>query len=193
VRLNRRLGIVTASLRARTRLLSERLLEEQTIANTDPVTGLLTRRAITTDLQRVVAAAMEAGERGAVGLADLDSLKAVNDQHGHLAGDDLLRRVASALAIEEVRVGRFGGDEFVVILPKASAVEVEAYLALVGWRLDMKDGAIGFEDPPTSISFGFAFYPEESDDPFELLQIADERMYRDKNRRKSGSIKDLAA
>lgn len=91
-------------------------------AGTDAVTGCMNHRAMRRRLQEEIARAQRSGARLSCLLIDLDDFKLVNDRHGHPIGDELLRRVARAL-MDDFRsfdfVARYGGDEFVVILPDA--------------------------------------------------------------------------
>jgi diguanylate cyclase (GGDEF)-like protein len=188
--LNRHLVALNTRLEARTEFLSDSLTQERDRANRDPLTGVLNRRAILAELEQILAMPSIAEEVGAVGVADVDLLKEINDSFGHSSGDEALRRMAAALSLEGAIVGRVGGDEFVMILPGANEVRVEAYLALVDWRLqssshqDANDLKLGF-------SAGFCFYPTEARNSRQLLKLADERMYERKQNRRlrdSGSI-----
>ncbi|MGH2831505.1 MAG: diguanylate cyclase [Solirubrobacteraceae bacterium] len=98
------------------------LLRARAEAVTDPVTATMNRRAMRQRLNEEIARAHRTGSPLACLLIDLDNFKAVNDHHGHQAGDEVLREVAGALMGEFRafdRVARYGGDEFVVILPNA--------------------------------------------------------------------------
>ena len=94
--------------------------QAQTAARTDSLTGLLNHGAVHVHVREEIARARRTGEPLCCLLADLDNFKPINDRHGHLAGDQILKEVAAALA-EEFRaydgIGRFGGDEFVLVLP----------------------------------------------------------------------------
>jgi diguanylate cyclase (GGDEF)-like protein len=96
---------------------------DRTEARHDPLTGLFNRRYLKELLGRELEWAQRKGRHLSVLLLDLDGFKAYNDAHGHLAGDHVLERVAAALA-EALRPGdtlvRFGGDEFVAVLPNTS-------------------------------------------------------------------------
>jgi len=98
------------------------LLRARAEAGTDAVTGCMNHRAMRRRLHEEIGRAARAGGRLSCLLLDLDDFKLVNDRHGHPAGDALLREVARALMGEFRafdRVARYGGDEFVVILPNA--------------------------------------------------------------------------
>ena len=101
---------------------AERLAERN--ANTDPATGLANRRELMRELARV----LESKGSGALLLADLDHFKRVNDLHGHLAGDKLLKQVADTLVAHSPQgscCARIGGDEFAVLLEGATTREAE--------------------------------------------------------------------
>ncbi|MXV20050.1 diguanylate cyclase domain-containing protein, partial [Deinococcus xianganensis] len=145
-------------------------------AVTDPLTGLGNRRAFESDLREALA-------RGPLTLValDVDGLKAVNDTLGHARGDDLLRGVARVLA-GVVTSGdgayRVGGDEFCLLLRGAPGQIPDldaAFAALAGE---------GFG--PAGASAGWASAPQDGQDPEVLWQLADERMYREKARRRPG-------
>lgn len=181
VAMNRRLVMSNATLEVRTELLSERLLQEQTAANRDWLTGALSRRGIQAELERITRAEPE--RRVALGLVDLDHLKIVNDRDGHAAGDQVLQLVATGLSIDGAIVGRYGGDEYLVLLPDASEAEVLAYLSIVDWRLGNLASRGGISTP--GISSGFALYPEEATVPERLIELADQRMYLVKKEKRS--------
>ena len=91
-------------------------------ALTDPLTGLPNRRR----LERYIAAVVARGERVVIGVCDLDGFKAVNTRHGHHSGDLVLQRIAGVINRVMRRgdfVARYGGDEFVVVLPGAGMAE----------------------------------------------------------------------
>jgi diguanylate cyclase (GGDEF)-like protein len=157
-------SLADASLR-RVRLLGE----VRSLSLTDPLTGLANRRQMDVVLERAWAAARR-GEPLALVVVDLDDFKAVNDAQGHLAGDRVLRAVADALR-QEVRgsdlVVRYGGDEFVIILPRGTEEGARALVERVRVRLA---GTIG-------ISVGVASYEPSHASPEEMIGAADARLY----------------
>jgi diguanylate cyclase (GGDEF)-like protein/PAS domain S-box-containing protein len=110
--------VIWQDISAERALLAER--EQQAL--TDMLTGIANRRAAENELARAVALSERSGTPLCVALFDIDHFKRVNDRHGHAAGDDVLRRVASVLAGAKRltdTVARWGGEEFVAILPVA--------------------------------------------------------------------------
>jgi diguanylate cyclase (GGDEF)-like protein len=134
-------GLVASALNAERGSAVERLQE---LADHDPLTGVFNRRRFTEELDRSIAYSRRYGGHGAVLVIDVDHFKHINDAHGHAAGDQVLARLG-ALLRERVRgtdaVGRLGGDEFTVLLPRA---DVEQSVALATAVLDKmrREGAI---------------------------------------------------
>ncbi len=121
---NRRLEADIQDATLETGRLLDRLETAERSARTDPLTGLLNRRGLMEALKRAQAAALERGTPLAVGLVDIDQFKRVNDQWGHAIGDEVLRCVgghlqahARKLAGDAALAGRYGGEEFLVLLP----------------------------------------------------------------------------
>lgn len=146
-------------------------------ANTDALTGLLNRRGIEPELERLLAR----GRAGAHGLAivmvDLDHFKRYNDRHGHLVGDVALQRVARALraaAGAEDRVARFGGEEFTVALPGADAGGARAYADRV--RRALRDEDVD-DALRLTVSAGIATLGPDGTTIDALLRRADEALY----------------
>ncbi len=153
------------------------------LADHDPLTALLNRRAFRARLDTYVNFSARYGGRGAVMVIDLDGLKRVNDELGHQQGDNLIRRVAATLR-ERVRstdiVARLSGDEFAVLMPQS---DVEGALQLgEDLRVQVADGFVGDPDlAGATISVGITMFGIESDGGAEaVLAAADEAMYRAK-------------
>lgn len=152
-------------------------------ANTDALTGLPNREALTHHLEDALVAAQRGGAPFSVLFLDLDGFKAVNDTHGHLGGDELLRQVATRLR-EAVRrqdeVFRVSGDEFVVAVADdvdTQASEILAQRVLAAVR---QPYLLGDATAHITVSVGVAHYPDNGDDARSLLLAADASMYRAK-------------
>ncbi len=156
------------------------LLRARAEAGTDPVTGCMNHRAMRRRLQEEIGRAARSDGQLACLLIDLDNFKLVNDRHGHPAGDTLLRDVAQALMGEFRafdRVARYGGDEFVVILPNA---DLESAAAAGERALERLRGLTSFDVVPgVAASIGVAQWQAPMDTDM-LLQACDEALLRSK-------------
>lgn len=178
-------GLTVPPLLVLHRAVLVRHLEE--VATTDGKTGLLTSGAWHTRAERLLARAARVGRTRAVLVLDLDHFKDVNDTHGHLAGDRVLVAVADALR-DEVRdrdlVGRFGGEEFVVLLAglQGGATELVAVAERIRARVEALRVEMPTPDGPLtiaglSVSIGGALCPDEVGDLHAPLQLADTALY----------------
>ena len=159
------------------------LVRARAEAGTDAVTGSMNHRAMRRRLDEEIGRATRTGGQLSCLLIDLDDFKIVNDEHGHPAGDAMLREVVRALVGEFRafdRVARYGGDEFVVILPNAdlASAAAAATRALARLRSLASDGATG-----VSASIGAAqWQPSMSTD--ELIEACDAALLRAKRQGK---------
>ena len=149
------------------------------MAEQDGLTGLLNRRRFDELLLEHFQESRARGTHLSLILIDVDNFKAINDRHGHLAGDDLLRRVASAiqrrLRSSDVAC-RYGGDEFVLLLPRSSgpdAMDVAEYLrqAIAAHRMGQP------VEPQITASIGVAACRNDHPDAAALLHDADAALY----------------
>jgi diguanylate cyclase (GGDEF)-like protein len=152
---------------------AELFAQIEALAYTDSLTGLASRRAVETALEEACDAPSGPGSPAIV-LCDIDDLKQVNDSGGHAAGDRALCRAAEALVAaaaphDDAVVGRFGGDEFCVLLPSGSAEDARAVALEAVSRLDAEGGE--------RISCGVAARSDQATRPAELLRAADEAQY----------------
>lgn len=175
----------------RTDALQKELAERQrletrlrTLAEHDPLTGLMNRAALTEALRRSLALAARQKWSVAVVFIDLDKFKAVNDSLGHAAGDELLRQIASRLQgclRESDLLGRLGGDEFIVVAEALhdgprNAMELTDKLLMQMKRPFL----VGDQSLTMGFSAGISIFPGDGDTPESLIANADVAMYRAK-------------
>ncbi len=165
-------------------LRMQEVLQEQSIR--EPLTGLYNRRHMEDALEREVSRCERSGGTIGIILMDVDHFKAFNDNHGHQAGDRVLSALGGMLK-RGIRDGdiacRYGGEEFLVILPGASSGEVlvraEEFRARVeeGLRLTHEGKSLG----KITVSMGVACFPENGRDGGEVVRAADSALYRAKH------------
>ncbi|KAF0815067.1 putative signaling protein [Andreprevotia sp. IGB-42] len=155
----------------------------QFLANHDALTGLQNRVAMAEALGAAMARASAGNEQLALFFIDLDGFKPINDTYGHGVGDELLQVIAQRLRAnlkEGDQIARLGGDEFTILLEK---VQFDDELVAVAQRLlaELAQPIVLHEQPMlVSASIGIARYPQDADDPLQLLKVADTAMYQAK-------------
>ena len=166
-------------------VLKEREAQAQRLADRDALTGLYNRRRMLELLEAAISEAVL--QRQYVGLLfiDLNGFKGINDEYGHAAGDKILTTVATRIAAR-VRTGdlvcRYGGDEFVVVLPSVpDAAAVTRVADTIRERVALPYWIQGNEQHLTA-AIGESMYPYDGDCAEVLLQRADQAMYRLKTR-----------
>jgi diguanylate cyclase (GGDEF)-like protein len=155
-------------------------------ADHDSVTNLLNHRAVHQRFDRLFNETRTNHGRVAVMMVDLNNFKLFNDTYGHVTGDQVLKRVARVLNEEcgpDILTARYGGDEFMVVIPGGSAEDahvlatrIRAHLTEEGYSRPNEDLTV-----PISLSFGIACYPNDGQSRHELLTIADSNLYQAKN------------
>lgn len=173
------------------------------LARTDPLSGLLNRSVFEPLLQHLVAQAQRRGEPLAVAIMDIDHFKRINDRHGHLTGDEVIRHVSNRLRAHLRQADplfRWGGEEFLLLLPGCSAEEARERLEQI--RRDLRSHPLppltaaapapstassavpsgSAEQPPppmVTLSFGLTLH-QEGESSSDLLQRADRALYQAK-------------
>ncbi len=160
----------------------ERIEYLESLSVTDELTQIKNRRGFMTDLQRALAESKRNGNGGVLLMIDLDGFKAINDTHGHAAGDEVLIHAAGVLN-GHIRpsdtVARLGGDEFVVLMPETTAERGFARARDLAKLLNAQFVSWQGTLLPLQASVGVAQYrPGQRAE--ELLQDADAGLYRDK-------------
>ncbi len=155
------------------------------VSDTDELTGTYNMRAFSSMLQRAFRQAVRYGHALSVVMIDSDNLKQINDTHGHESGNRLLQHLVRCIR-EQLRgsdvMARFGGDEFIVLLPETNnkgALEIAERIrkAVEISRFDVRSG-----DTNITVSLGVASYPEDGGNLDVILDKADKAMYRAKQR-----------
>ena len=156
------------------------------LSSRDALTGLANRRSFELALAREVDRVARSGEPALLLVADVDHFKRVNDTHGHAAGDQVLRAVATAL-LDSVRpmdlVARIGGEEFAIILPNCPEPFGATVAERVRRRVERAPVAAGPAGQPidVTISIGGAFAPQwVRSTPALWIERADQQLYRAK-------------
>jgi diguanylate cyclase (GGDEF)-like protein len=150
------------------------------LAISDSLTGLANYRRLVSQLESEIQRSERTGRPLALLLFDLDGLKKINDQFGHLVGSRALCRVADVLRLHSRTIdtgARYGGDEFVLILPETGMEAAKEVGRRICERV-VKDP----EQPPISVSAGVAVYPDDGTTIETLLDSADRALYREKGR-----------
>jgi diguanylate cyclase (GGDEF)-like protein/putative nucleotidyltransferase with HDIG domain len=164
-------------------ILMERFLG---VGLTDALTGLLNHRGALEAVERAVQAAASEGGHLSVIMGDIDGFKLFNDTYGHVAGDEILNEVAGACRAAVGSAGtvcRYGGDEFLVLLPD----EDKEAAGRTADAIDEQMGHTHFRTEwdsivPLRLSLGIAAYPEDATSALKLVAVADAAMYAAKSR-----------
>jgi len=160
-------------------LVERQVNELESLANSDPLTGLSNRRYLQDQLRQALGIYKRYETPFALLILDVDGLKRVNDSKGHQAGDRALVQVATAMR-RTLRTtdtaARIGGDEFCVLATNQNAAAAEPLAQRIVDAVDAETGS----DSPIGISIGVVSCPEHGDDTDALMEMADQAMYRAK-------------
>ncbi len=166
--------------------------EVTTHAMTDPMTGLPNARSLQRQFEKEVARANRGGKSFQVLMLDLDGFKAVNDNFGHKAGDAMLREISNVIR-EQLReydfLARYGGDEFVALIPETEPADVEDLCrriekAVSDFRLTVGPGQYA----SVGVSLGASGYPQAGETFDQMVVVADKVMYERKMTRKRRAL-----
>ncbi len=165
------------------RELREKNAQLDRLAASDPLTGVPNHRTLVTRLDEAFARAKEQQTSCSVLFMDIDHFKAINDRYGHAAGDLVLRQVAGLVAAtlrSEDCLGRWGGEEFVAVLPGQDPSEAFTVAERIRTRVESQVFAEK-ADLQVTCSFGIATYPQTAASQDGLLDAADRAMYEAKH------------
>jgi two-component system, cell cycle response regulator len=154
------------------------------LAETDPLTNCFNRRALMEKLEQEMDRAARYATMLTGMMIDIDNFKQINDTHGHLVGDRVLKQLASLLKREQRSVdivARYGGEEFVVLLPETTSTESRNFAERILRRVATHDFGEPAHAVRVTISIGIATFPDERvTDGESLLRLADTHLYRAK-------------
>src|SRR5918995_1811995 len=166
----------------RTKVLQEELVVQserlEALLFEDPLTGLSNRRFILTQLAGAISAPRRHERPLSIAMIDIDHFKAVNDEHGHAAGDRVLAAVAGSMRHHlraEDQLGRLGGEEFLALLPDADAGAAAA--AAEKLRAEVARLQVGHEGHLLAVTVSIGWAAWEAEAPDELLRRADSPPY----------------
>jgi diguanylate cyclase (GGDEF)-like protein len=153
----------------------------------DSLTNTLNHGSFITELDKAITLAQKDRHPLSVIMLDIDGFKAYNDQYGHLVGDEVLIVLAETIALDIKStdfIGRWGGEEFAIALPHTN--REQAHIAAERVRTSVKDLKLfdreGNNIQPPTVCQGIAFFPDEAGDSFNLIDVADQRLYVAKKR-----------
>jgi diguanylate cyclase (GGDEF)-like protein len=159
--------------------------EKEVEAEVDKLTKIFNKGALLRRLGLALHEARNTGNKAAVFIFDLDNFKIYNDTNGHLAGDRLLAQLAG-LVKDTVRAddvfGRFGGEEFLLVMPNRTGAQAMTAAGMVKKRIEETPFEGGATQPlgKVTISGGVAVFPDDASEQVELMQAADNALYRAK-------------
>jgi diguanylate cyclase (GGDEF)-like protein len=185
------MGIVSSMTMGLAAMSAERRRMEDEVSSlavTDGLTGLANYRRLVDVLDAEVKRSNRTGRTFAVLLIDMDHLKKINDQRGHLAGSRALCRLADILRVycRSIDIAaRYGGDEFALVMPETNEREAKQVAGRICARVEQD-----MEQPRISVSIGTAVYPRSGETVETLLGAADRAMYEMKNFHRQSEIPD---
>jgi diguanylate cyclase (GGDEF)-like protein len=160
--------------------------ELEKLATRDGLTGLLNHRTFQSSFRRELLKARRTGSRVALALTDIDFFKKVNDRHGHPAGDAVLRSVASTMQAqmrEDMDIAaRYGGEEFACVMVGTTEAGALETAERIRKAVEETGTDIGEPEPKkVTMSLGIAIFPDDGGTAEELIERADQALYRAKN------------
>lgn len=177
-------------------LQSELLVAKQDLliqSKTDSLTGVLNRRAILSQIETELSRAKREKKDLSLSILDIDHFKKINDTYGHMVGDDVIREVVKRISVA-VRtydsLGRFGGEEFLVVMPGAKELEAYSICERIRSAINVKDFAINGLKIHLTVSLGFVT-GDGNTDIDDLIVRADKALYQAKGNGRNRTAQTL--
>lgn len=152
------------------------------VSSIDELTGVYLRKYIEDKFAAELIQTRQNSGRLSVIMCDIDKFKMINDRYGHRKGDDILKLMGHHLKMslrDTDLVGRYGGEEFIIVLPNTD--EDEAYIVSEKIRQTIESSVSLNEDEPITLSLGVATYPDHGLNEEEIIEKADQALYHSKN------------
>jgi len=171
--------------KGRYQLIIRDITEEVRLSTVDALTNIYNKRFINEFLMKEIERSKRNNKHFSIVICDMDDFKVINDTHGHLTGDIVLKSFAQ-LIMGSIRnqdvVGRYGGDEFMVILPDADTQTALQIIERLREQVEnLEISTLNNRKVRITASFGIATFPENGKSPDDLLIAGDERLYRAKS------------
>lgn len=150
----------------------------QIVSSTDKLTGTLTRKSLEDALSEAIDKAEASGGIFSVLMMDMDHFKDINDRYGHQTGDEVLKKACSIIKAnlnKEAVFGRYGGEEFIILLPGADSKS--AFLLAEDLRIKVNNAKILGEKAAITVSIGISTFPHNAEWKEELIEKADQALY----------------
>lgn len=176
--------VISFALSYRTRHLRREHDHLRWLSETDPLTGLLNRRSLDNRLETLLEESKRSDFPLSLVFLDIDHFKVINDTYGHSAGDEVLRYCGQVLAKNIRRtdvLGRYGGEEFILVLPGSTSENARRVAELLRHSVATQPIKLGDQVASVTISVGFAQWLGDQETAQQLIERADQAMYRAKS------------
>jgi diguanylate cyclase (GGDEF)-like protein len=187
-------GYLTEVFNGMVERLREGREQLQALAVTDPLTGIANRRYLMERMKEEARRSNRSGKSFAILMVDVDHFKKFNDMHGHVAGDEALKAVASVLELETRDVdyvARYGGEEFLVLLSDTDIDGAVMAAERIAQGLVECEVAVGEKSVTLTVSAGAAEFPRHGDSPESVVEAADAALYQAKERGRDQVVRSL--
>ncbi|MBT3013516.1 MAG: diguanylate cyclase [Candidatus Thiodiazotropha sp. (ex Lucina aurantia)] len=177
---HRELQSTLEKLRTSEKALRDKTVELELLATRDPLTGCYNRRAFFEKYDALFESAVKEGTGLVFMMIDIDNFKSINDQYGHANGDKVIKFIAETLIVNsrpEDVVGRYGGEEFSLVMPHADQEEAMVLAERLRNEIQQKGHDLFTDKRTVTASFGLALRVKDTDDPMLLINNADDALY----------------